>query len=79
MSTSSSVDKIFYAQCRKLIESHENVFERVISEMQDEVSRTTINGDDAFTYAKQTIRHQAIIEGAKLLVKKINSYASSQR
>jgi hypothetical protein len=71
-------DKFLEAQCRELLNTHEHTLKHVIEEVCKEIHKREITGEDAFSYAKQTIRNQGIEEGLILLMQKINKHANKQ-
>lgn len=62
------------AKCREILKN-EDAIKYVIDLISREIV-INVDADDAFTIAKDAIRKRAIEEGAKMVLTKLNKYAS---
>ncbi len=69
-------EKILSSKCREIIKTYDDVLKHFYEEIVRESNSVPINGTDAFSYAKETIRREAIREGAKMLIKRIETKAN---
>lgn len=61
-----------------MLVEYQDVLDLVVKRVTEEVDREQVVGESSFEYAKKIIRKEAIKEGMKLLLSKINSYAAER-
>lgn len=61
-----------------LLAEYSEVFEAIQMDIMLSLEKDRINADDAFGYAKKTIRKEAMKEGITEFINKINKYASER-
>jgi len=71
-------DKFLQSKCREILSMNQGTIEHLIDEIVTESATARVEGENAFAYAKQTIRTQGMKEGLNLLLKRINKYADKQ-
>lgn len=66
------------SKCRMLVAEYAEVFEALEQEIAVSLTLERVNEDDAFGYAKKTIRKEGMKEGISEFIKRINKYASER-
>lgn len=72
---SKAEQRVLGAECRNILEKR-HIFDMVIDEINKELYSNNINEETLFLTAKEAMRREGIKEGMKLLLNKINKYAT---
>lgn len=70
-----AVDKFIKAQALLIITENYPALDKAIEDIKREVDGARVEGDTAFTYAKEQLRRQGIKEGLDLLRQRLVKYA----
>lgn len=71
-------DKMLNAQCRDILKNYEGAIDYLIAEIETELDKTRVEGNNAFEYAKATIRRQSMKEALTLFKQRMSRYAAKQ-